>query len=133
VAYGASVGAVPSARGTLEWLAGSGAFASVQLDALDAPKADLTATPIGTYCNTAAIPLFTILSLGVMPTVYTDTDREGPSFRANNEAGARHDSAVVRYRQDGRVGHHAPPSPRAAPAQLARVGGLRPHEAPSTY
>jgi hypothetical protein len=91
------------ARGTLDWLEGSGAFASVQLDAAGAPKADLTATSIGAYCNTAAIPLFTILSLGLIPTVFTDTDCEGAVFRVPRKPAGLRDSVVVRYQQDGRV------------------------------
>jgi hypothetical protein len=91
------------ARGTLDWLEGSGAFASVQLDATGAPKADLTATSIGAYCNTAAIPLFTILSLGLIPTVFMDTECEGAVFRVPEGPAGPRDSVVVRYQQGGRV------------------------------
>jgi hypothetical protein len=74
-----------------------------QLDAPGTPKAELTATPIGTTATPPQFLSLRSLSLGVIPTIFTDTDCEGAVFRASNEAGARHDSVVVRYRQDGQV------------------------------
>jgi hypothetical protein len=61
------------AAATLRWLKSSGAFASVRLGSADDTAADFVASPTGVYCNTAVVPMFTILSLGLIPTIFNDT------------------------------------------------------------
>lgn len=87
---------------TMQWLRGSKAFASVTLGARPNVGDDLIATPTGAYCNTAIIPLWTIISLGLFPTVFTDTDCEGAVFR---RAGGRlpGDSVVIQDVDSARV------------------------------
>ena len=80
-----------------------------QIRELDDPaerrfQADLLATSTGLYCGTAIIPLFTILSLGAIPTIFTDRDCEGVSFRAGGSgSGGSSNSVEVRYQEEGRV------------------------------
>jgi hypothetical protein len=83
------------------WLKGSGAFSSVRLSSPDDHDVDLLAHSNGAYCNSAVIPLFTILSLGVIPTIFADRDCEGVVFQANDAN--RTDSVEVRYDQESRV------------------------------
>jgi hypothetical protein len=93
----------PQAYGdaAFKWLKGSGAFSSVRLSSPDDLGVDLVASSTGAYCNSAVIPLLTILSLGVIPTIFTDRDCEGVVFRANEPN--RGDSVEVRYEQESRV------------------------------
>jgi len=69
-------------------LEGSNAFRSVKRDAASGRSAaNLTATSTGDYCNTAVIPIYTILTLGIVPTNFTDTDCIGMVFRRNDGTG----------------------------------------------
>jgi len=58
-----------------------------------ATDGDLIATSTGTYCNRAVIPLFTILSLGIIPTVFDDEDCVGMVLR---RSGASEPAPTVR-------------------------------------
>lgn len=84
-------------------LEGSNAFRSVERDVMSGqPAANLTATSTGDYCNTAVIPIYTILTLGIVPTIFTDTDCIGMVFR-RNDVNAGRDSVVVHFQNSGRV------------------------------
>ena len=61
----------------------SGAFATTRYDKSSAPSGqDLVATSTGLYCNTAVIPIFSIVSLGIIPTIFQDEHCEGMLLRA---------------------------------------------------
>jgi hypothetical protein len=102
-ATAAKRGQNPQAYGdaAYRWLKGSGAFSSVQSTPSDLLGVDLIASSTGAYCNSAVIPLFTLLSLGVIPTLFTDHDCEGIVFRPNDAN--RTDSVALSYDQEGRV------------------------------
>jgi hypothetical protein len=58
-------------------------------------------TSTGLYCNSAVIPLFTIVSLGVIPTIFDDEDCEGMQFRSAKRSESLPVNFEVRYK--GRV------------------------------
>ncbi|MEP6619726.1 MAG: hypothetical protein ABJE47_10430 [bacterium] len=67
----------------VDLLQGSGAFKSVVYDSTGAAaaSADLIAESAGLYCNSAIIPLFTIVTLGIVPTIWDETNCDGVVFR----------------------------------------------------
>src|SRR3954468_1486470 len=81
-------------------LRASGAFRSVTYDSLRQVPADLYVESRGDYCNTAVIPIFTLLTLGIVPTIWKETDCTGMIFRPVN-ATAGSDSVVVRVSHTG--------------------------------
>jgi len=84
-------------------LGGSKAFRSVKRDVASGHSAaNLTATSTGDYCNTAVIPIYTILTLGIVPTIFTDTDCIGMVFR-RNDGNPGGDSVVVHFENSERV------------------------------
>ncbi len=83
------------ANAALRWLQGSGAFAHVRLGTSQDPDADLLASSTGAYCNANPIPLFTILSLGIFPTIFTDTDCEGAALYPRHPMSGSADSVVI--------------------------------------
>lgn len=78
-----------------KWLGQSGAFRTVRLGAASDSSANLHASSLGVYCNTAIIPIVTILSVGIIPTVFKDKDCAAIVFHAAR--GASPDSVVVRH------------------------------------
>jgi hypothetical protein len=68
-------------------LVGSGAFRSVVYDPTGAAakSADLVAVSTGDYCNSAILPIATLVTLGVVPTVWDETNCDGASFRARDD------------------------------------------------
>lgn len=80
-------------------LASSGAFARVTYDSTGTTAADLVAESTTDYCNTAIIPMLTIITLGIFPTVWKETECSGVVFRSPHPGNA--DSVVVRVRQSG--------------------------------
>lgn len=78
-ARGRSAGAYATQLADL--LRSSHAFRSVTYDASGTAVADLVAESTGDYCNTALIPLFTILTVGIIPTIWTETECTGVVFR----------------------------------------------------
>ncbi|MGH7617145.1 MAG: hypothetical protein ACREPM_07960 [Gemmatimonadaceae bacterium] len=87
--------AIAYATSAFHWLDESGAFVSVKLGAAgDSATTTLTASSMGLYCNSAIIPILTILSVGIIPTVFTDRDCWGIVFHAAH--GGRTDSVIVR-------------------------------------
>ena len=94
----------PSAYGSnaAKLLQGSHAFRQVTYDPTRATAADLRAESARDYCNTAIIPLFTLLTLGVIPTIFTDTDCNGVIFRKPG-APRGSDSVVVGVKYQGKA------------------------------
>jgi hypothetical protein len=95
VIYGdSSNNLIPNARATREWLAGSGAFASVSVAGESGPTPDLYAIPRGPQCYSAVVPILTIVTLGIIPTVIDELTCHGAVFRsARNGVGA--DSVLI--------------------------------------
>jgi hypothetical protein len=91
------------ADATFRWLRHSGAFATVRLGNGQDSTADFLAFPTGAYCNTAVIPVFTILSLGLIPTIFTDTNCEGAVLHPLHPPTGRPDSVVLSSELSGRV------------------------------
>ncbi len=86
------------ARSLAELLAASQAFRSSQLEAAPGPAADLFASSTGDHCNRAIIPFWSILSLGVVPTVFEDEDCEGMVLRPTKSLGAGSVEVGTRYK-----------------------------------
>jgi hypothetical protein len=80
----------------------SGVFRSVRLEATPSPGADLIVTSTGAYCNTAIIPLLTLISLGLIPTIFDDEDCVGLVLRRAASSSAS-DSVEMTFRYKGRV------------------------------
>jgi hypothetical protein len=59
----------------------SRAFREMHLETSGA-QVDLTATSTGTYCNTALIPALSIISLGIVPTVWQEEECQGMVLRS---------------------------------------------------
>jgi hypothetical protein len=79
----------------------SGSFSALTYDSTRRQPADLTVESTGAYCNTASIiPLFTILTLGIVPTVWHEKDCVGMVFRRNG-APMGSDSVVVSAVSEG--------------------------------
>ena len=62
-------------------------------------RPDLLALPTADHCNSAVIPILSILTLGVVPTIWTDHECTGVVFR--HPDGTPADSVVVRIRHRG--------------------------------
>jgi len=60
----------------------SRAFREIRRDVSPGAQADLAATSTGAYCNTALIPVLSIISLGIIPTVWQEEDCEGMFLRS---------------------------------------------------
>jgi hypothetical protein len=90
------------AKGLLDALQPSGAFASVKLAENNSVSPDFVATSTGAYCNTAALPLLTIISLGIIPTTFTDVSCDEAVFRSARSK-APSDSLLMRIRIEHRV------------------------------
>ena len=97
---GQEPGAYASSLATL--LEASKTFRSCRLTTRRQASSDLLAMSSGQHCNTAVIPLWTVLSLGIIPTVFDDEDCEGVvllSGRAQSSASVevevRHKGTVV--------------------------------------
>ena len=90
------------AEGLADRLEKSNAFRSVVLDTTASAVTDLIAISTGVYCNTAVIPLWSALTLGLFPTVFHEADCVGAVFRSGNGGGTA-DSAVVHFRYEGTV------------------------------
>jgi hypothetical protein len=81
------------------------AFRSVTYDASGTAAADLVAESTGDYCNSAVMPLFTILTVGIIPTIWTEGQCTGVAFRRRSDAPtASPDSGVsLHIRLDGKA------------------------------
>ena len=94
---GAGQGKSPVAygRGIASLVEKSDAFTAVTYDPSRATVSDLTVESRGEYCNSAIIPLLTIVTVGVLPTIWEEKQCDGAVFR---RAGAPRgsDSVVVR-------------------------------------
>ena len=91
--------------GIAKQLERSGAFATVhyvQGSRTPVAGAQLYAEATTRYCNTAIIPIFTILTLGLVPTIWNETQCSGAIFRRAD--GSRpQDSVVVEVQQTGKA------------------------------
>jgi hypothetical protein len=90
------------AEALAELVADSAAFRASRLEDRPSPDADLVAISNGVRCNASVIPLFTILSAGLIPTVFDDEDCHGMVVRSSKpstappvEIGVRHKGQVV--------------------------------------
>ena len=81
----------------------SGAFNIARYERSSMPSGqDLVATSTGLYCNSAVIPLLSIISLGVIPTIIQDEYCEGMLLRT--DAGRlKTDGVVIELRHRGPV------------------------------
>jgi len=62
----------------------SRAFREVRRETSPEVHAELAATSTGVYCNTAIIPVLSIFSVGIIPTVWQEEDCEGMFLRSTN-------------------------------------------------
>jgi hypothetical protein len=83
-------------------VARSKAFRASRLEPHPGADAQLVAISNGAHCNTAIVPLFTIISIGLIPTSFDDEDCHGmvirsvdPSSSQPVEVGVRHKGQVV--------------------------------------
>jgi hypothetical protein len=76
----------------------SRAFRDVRREPTPGPQADLTAMSTGVYCNTAVIPLFTIISLGIIPTIWDETDCQGMTLHSARIRSGGSVQVAVRYK-----------------------------------
>lgn len=90
-------------KAAFQWLRSSRAFSSVRLGSPTDTDADFTATSTGAYCNTAVIPLWTGLTLGLLPTVFTDSTCREVVFHPISNGIRGTDSVLVRHHSGGRV------------------------------
>ena len=79
----------------------SEAFTSSRFEQKPGADADLVAIPTGLSCGAGVIPVFTILSAGLIPTVYEDEDCHGLVMRSAKPSTAPLVELTVRHR--GRV------------------------------
>ena len=95
----------PYTDGAAKLIQRSNAFQSVVYtkgSRATAPGVSLFAESTGDHCNTAIIPLYSILTLGLFPTIFTDVECSGVIFRRAD--GTRpQDSVVVRIRHRGKA------------------------------
>ena len=84
-------------------LRGAHAFRSVAYDRTGHAPAQLVAESTGDYCNTAIIPLWSIISLGIIPTMWTETECTGVVFRPGATGASAADSVVVHVKQGGKA------------------------------
>jgi hypothetical protein len=93
------------ARPLAQLLERSHAFKSVIYDSADSAHADLIAESLGDYCNSAIIPVFTIVTIGIVPTVWTETECTGVVFRRTGDSTSSTASAPigVHVRREGRA------------------------------
>ena len=94
-------GADAYARTLADLLSLSGAFRKVRIEGQPGPDADLIATSTGAYCNTAIIPVLTLISLGVIPTIFEDEDCQGMTLRSARRTASG--DLKVEVRQKGTV------------------------------
>jgi hypothetical protein len=81
----------------------SGAFRTTRFENnAQASGGDLIATSTGIYCNRAIIPLWTLLTLGIIPTVFEDENCEDMELRRAG-APASATSVQIEFRYTGRV------------------------------
>jgi hypothetical protein len=68
------------------------------------PQPDLAATSTGVYCNTALIPALSIISLGIIPTVWQEEDCQGMFLRSMKDPGRPPVRIDVRFRGTAMIG-----------------------------
>ena len=88
------------ARPLAKLLTESRAFRSVIYDPANAAHADLVVESTGDYCNTALLPFLTIITVGIVPTIWTEGQCTGARFLSIR---GRDSSVTVRLRGSGRA------------------------------
>jgi len=86
------------ARSLADLLTRSKAFRTVRFEAAPGVDTDLIASSTGLYCNTAVIPLFTILSLGTVPTIVEDEECQAMVLRSARAPTRTSTEIVARYK-----------------------------------
>jgi hypothetical protein len=86
------------ARSLADLLTKSKAFRTVRFEREPGTDTDLIASSTGRYCNSAVIPLFTILSFGVVPTVFEDEECQAMVLRSARASARTSPEIVARYR-----------------------------------
>jgi hypothetical protein len=81
---------------------GSHAFRVSRLETAAAADSDLVATASGAYCNAAIVPIFSIISLGIIPTVFDDRYCVGLVLHRGRGPSSA-DSVTVDFEHRGRV------------------------------
>ena len=74
------------ARSLADVVASSGAFRSSRFETSPSADADLVAMSMGMRCETSVVPLFTILSAGLIPTVFEGESCDGMVIRSAKPA-----------------------------------------------
>ena len=74
------------AKSLADVVASSGAFRSSRFESSPGADADLVAMSIGLHCETSVVPLFTILSAGLIPTVFDGESCDGMVIRSAKPA-----------------------------------------------
>jgi hypothetical protein len=89
------------ARSLADLIRKAKAFRVVRVEREAGVDTDLIASSTGLYCNTAVIPLFTIVSFGLVPTVFEDEECEAMVLRSARAPARTSSEIVARYK--GRV------------------------------
>lgn len=97
------------AKSAVDLLTKSNAFRTVRLDSGPSDDTDLIASSAGVHCNSAVFPLFTIVSLGIVPTVFSDEDCEGIVLRSAKRPSERSPEIIARQRHRVIMGWAAVP------------------------
>jgi hypothetical protein len=86
------------ARALAELLAASRAFRASRLEAAPGPGTDLIASSTGGHCNRSVIPVLSILTLGVVPTVFEDEECDGMMLTAAKSSTAESVEVEAHYK-----------------------------------
>ena len=97
------------ARSLADLLKRSKAFRTVRFEPAPGVDTDLIASSTGLYCNTAVIPLFTILSQGTVPTIFQDEECQAMVLRSARAPARTSPEIVARYKGPVVVGWAAVP------------------------
>jgi hypothetical protein len=86
------------ARSLADLLKRSKTFRTVRFEAAPGGDTDLVASSTGLNCNTAVIPLFTILSQGTVPTIFQDEECQAMVLRSARAPTRGAAEIVARYK-----------------------------------
>lgn len=89
------------AQSLAELLAASHAFRRSRMEAEPGSDTDFIASPTGAHCNTAIVPFWSIISLGLVPTVFDDENCDSMVLRSAKSPTAGSVEVGVQYK--GRV------------------------------
>jgi hypothetical protein len=102
---GRTTGQIPYAYSShlVELLKASNTFRTTTYDSTRRTHADLFATPTHDYCNTALLPFATILTLGIIPTIWNEEECTGVVFHSPRDSSDTGDSVIVRMHVGGKA------------------------------